>query len=80
MRLSTLLYAGLLLGTTLSISSASAASPGIIAISHTYEAKIRLNGKVSYTQIQASDAGQAKKLVQAQFGPSVTVLSVKKVD
>ena len=26
------------------------------------------------------DAGQAKKLVQAQFGPSVTVLSVKKVD
>ena len=80
MRLSTLFYAALLLGTTLSIPSASAASPGIIAISHTYEAKIRLNGKVSRTQIQASDAGQAKKLVQAQFGPSVTVLSVKKVD
>jgi len=80
LRLSTLFYAALLLGTTLSIPSASAASPGIIAISHTYEAKIRLNGKVSRTQIQASDAGQAKKLVQAQFGPSVTVLSVKKVD
>lgn len=47
---------------------------------HTYEAKIRLNGRVSTTQVQASDAGQAKKLVQAQFGPSVTVLSVKKVD
>jgi hypothetical protein len=47
---------------------------------HTYEARIRLNGKVSTTQIKASDAGQAKKLVQAQFGPSVTVLSVKKVD
>jgi hypothetical protein len=47
---------------------------------HTYEARIRLNGKVSTTQVKASDAGQAKKLVQAQFGPSVTVLSVKKVD
>jgi hypothetical protein len=51
-----------------------------VAINHTYEAKIRLNGKVSTTQVQASDAGQAKKLVQAQFGPSVTVLSVKRVD
>jgi hypothetical protein len=47
---------------------------------HTYEARIRLNGKVSTTQVKASDAGQAKKLVQAQFGPTVTVLSVKKVD
>ena len=49
-------------------------------VNHTYECRIRLNGKVSTTQDQASDAGQAKKLVQAQFGPSVTVLSVKKVD
>lgn len=48
-------------------------------VNHTYEARIRLNGKVSTTRIQASDAGQAKKLVQAQF-PSATVLSVKKVD
>ena len=31
------------------------------------------------TQVQASDAGQAKKLVQSQF-PNATVLSVKKVD
>lgn len=46
---------------------------------HTYEARIRLNGKVSTTQVQASDAGQAKKLVQSQF-PTATVLSVKKVD
>jgi hypothetical protein len=51
-----------------------------VAVNHTYEARIRLNGKVSTTQVQASDAGHAKKLVQAQFGPSVTVLSVKKVD
>jgi hypothetical protein len=54
--------------------------PGVVAVNHTYEARIRLNGKVSTTQVQASDAGQAKKLVQAQFGPGVTVLSVKRVD
>lgn len=48
-------------------------------VTHTYEARIRLNGKVSTTQIQASDAGQAKKLVQSQF-PTATVLSVKKLD
>ena len=58
--------------------NAAAVSP--VAINHTYEARIRLNGKVSTTQVQASDAGQAKKLVQAHFGPSVTVLSVKKID
>lgn len=56
------------------------ASDKIALVLHTYEARIRLNGKVSTTQIKASDAGQAKKLVQAQYGPSVTVLSVKKVD
>lgn len=54
-------------------------NPGVVAINHTYEARIRLNGKVSTTQVQASDAGQAKKLVQQQF-PGATVLSVKKVD
>lgn len=53
--------------------------PGVVAINHTYEARIRLNGKVSTTQVQASDAGHAKKLVQQQF-PTATVLSVKKVD
>jgi hypothetical protein len=47
---------------------------------HTYEVRIRLDGKVSTTQVRASDAGHAKKLVQAQYGPSVTVLSVKKVN
>lgn len=52
---------------------------GVVAVNHTYEARIRLNGKVSTTQVQASDAGQAKKLVQQQF-PGATVLSVKKVD
>ena len=80
MRFRILLWMGLLLLVPQGIPSAFAMNPGIVAINHTYEAKIRLNGKVSTTQIQASDAGQAKKLVQAQFGPSVTVLSVKKVD
>ena len=51
----------------------------VFAMTHTYEARIRLNGKVSTTQVQASDARQAKKLVQTQF-PAATVLSVKKVD
>jgi len=60
--------------------SVFAMNPGVVAINHTYEARIRLNGKVSTTQVQASDAGHAKKLVQAQFGPSVAVLSVKRVD
>ena len=75
-----LVCVGLALLFSPAIPSASAVSPGVIAINHTYEAKIRLNGKVSTTQVQASDAGHAKKLVQAQFGPSVTVLSVKRVD
>lgn len=56
-----------------------AEATSVISASHTYEARIRLNGKVSTTRVQASDAGQAKKLVQSQF-PSATVLSVKKVD
>ena len=51
----------------------------VLAVLHTYEARIRLDGKVSTTQVKASDAGQAKKLVQQQF-PNATVLSVKKAD
>jgi hypothetical protein len=80
MRLNKLFCFGLLLLVSPGIPSVCAMNPGVVAINHTYEAKIRLNGKVSTTQVQASDAGQAKKLVQAQFGPSVTVLSVKRVD
>jgi hypothetical protein len=48
-------------------------------ILHTYEVRFRLEGKISLTQVQASDAGQAKKLVQAHFGPKVTVLSTKRL-
>jgi hypothetical protein len=51
----------------------------VVNVLHTYEARIRVDGRVSTTQIKASDAGQAKKLVQQQF-PKATVLSVKKID
>ena len=51
----------------------------VLNVLHLYEARIRVDGRVSTTQIKASDAGQAKKLVQQQF-PKATVLSVKKID
>lgn len=73
----------LLLALALSFAAPSvvlADHPVAVARTHTYQARIRLNGKVSTTQVQASDAGQAKKLVQAQYGPTVTVLSVKRID
>jgi len=57
----------------------AAAVPAVVGILHTYEAKIRVDGRLSTTQVKASDAGQAKKLVQQQF-PKATVLSVKRVD
>jgi hypothetical protein len=44
----------------------------------TYNVKIRFNGRISYTQVQASSAGHAKQLVLAQYGGAVTVLSVQR--
>jgi hypothetical protein len=46
---------------------------------HTYECKIRIDGRVTTTQVNASGAGQAQRLAQQQF-PKATVLSVTKVD
>jgi hypothetical protein len=46
---------------------------------YTFEVKIRLGGRVSKTQVQASDAGHATKLVKAQYGNSVTVLQTKRL-
>jgi hypothetical protein len=60
-------------------SAGASPDPAVVAVLHTYEARIRFEGKVSTTQVRASDAGQAKKLVQQQF-PKATVLSVKRVD
>ena len=45
-----------------------------------YEVRIRFEGRVTTTQVRASDAGHARRLAQAQFGPKVTVLSVKRID
>ena len=53
---------------------------GLRAISHTYEARIRIAGTVSKVQVQARDAGHAKKLLRAQYGSEVAILSVKRVD
>jgi hypothetical protein len=55
-------------------------APAVALVLHTYEVKFRLDSRVSITQVQANDGGHAKKLVQAQYGPKVTVLSVKRVD
>ena len=59
----------------------SAASPesSLVAVLHTYEARIRFEGKLSTAQVKASDAGHAKRLVQQQF-PKATVLSIKRID
>ena len=57
-----------------------APSPPAAVALHTYEARIRLGSRVSTTRVQASDAGHARRLVQAQYGDKVTVLSVKRVD
>ncbi len=46
---------------------------------HTYECKLRVDGRITTTQVKASDAGMAKTLAKQQF-PKATVLSVKKVD
>ena len=62
------------------VSVPSGAIPAVALVLHTYEVKFRLDSRVSTTQVQANDAGHAKKLVQAQYGSRVTVLSVKKVD
>jgi hypothetical protein len=60
-------------------SVVAAPDPAVVAVLHTYEARIRFEGKLSTTQVKASDGGQAKRLVQQQF-PKATVLSVKKID
>ena len=75
-----LVVCGVLLIGAVATSEVPATLSPIAMANHTYEAKIRLDGKVSTTQVQASDAGHAKKLVQAQYGSKVTVLSVKRVD
>ena len=42
-----------------------------------YIVKIRVKGSVSWVEVQARDAGQAKALVHAQYGGSVDILEAK---
>lgn len=55
-------------------------TPAPWAITHTYEARIRIAGTVSKVQVQARDARHAKKLLRAQYGPEVAILSVQRID
>lgn len=52
----------------------------VAATLHACETRIRLNGTVSTTRVQTRDAARAKRLVRAQYGETVTVLSVKRAD
>lgn len=44
-----------------------------------FEAKIRLQGRVSYVSVSARDSAHARALVRAQYGSSVTVLQTKRL-
>ena len=73
------LLLALLMGVVSPETGGGVAVTEVALVLHTYECKLRLNGRITTTQVKASDAGQAKKLAQQQF-PGATVLSVKKVD
>jgi hypothetical protein len=42
-----------------------------------YQVKIRFQGHVSWIEVDANNASQAKALVQQQYGPQVDVLYCK---
>ena len=44
-----------------------------------FEAKIRLQGRVSYVRVTASDSAHARSLIRAQYGASVTILQTKRL-
>ncbi len=45
-----------------------------------FQVKIRFQGHVSWVEVDANNAGQAKALVQQQYGPQVDVLYCKLAD
>jgi hypothetical protein len=45
-----------------------------------YEVKIRFQGHVSWVEVDANNASQAKALVRQQYGPQVDVLNSKMAD
>jgi ribosomal protein S16 len=42
-----------------------------------YDVKIKFEGTVSWVQVPAHDSGQAKRLVQEQYGDKVQVLEAR---
>ncbi len=44
-----------------------------------FEAKIRLEGRVSYVRVAARDSAHARMLVKAQYGGAVTILQTKRL-
>ena len=46
---------------------------------HTFEVKIRLEGRVSYITVDAPDAAHARLLIQTQYGDAVTVLQTTRL-
>jgi Tfp pilus assembly ATPase PilU len=42
-----------------------------------YEVKIRFQGHVSWIEVDANNAAQAKELVRQQYGPEVDVIYCK---
>ena len=49
-------------------------------VSMRYQVKIRFQGHISWVEVDANHAAQAKALVQQQYGPQVTVLYCKPAD
>lgn len=45
-----------------------------------FQVKIRFRGHISWVEADGNNAGQAKALVQQQYGPEVTVLFCKPAD
>jgi len=74
-----LLFLLVMAGVSPEVGATGGQHVNVALVLHTYECKLRVDGRITTTQVKASDAGQAKKLAQQQF-PKATVLSVKKVD
>jgi hypothetical protein len=45
-----------------------------------YQVKIRFQGHVSWVEVDANHAAQAKALVRQQYGPEVVALNCKPAD
>ena len=52
----------------------------IRSMSMKFEVKIRFQGHISWVPADANSQGQAKALVEQQYGPEVTVLYVKRAE